>query len=129
MAGLRLLSLGPSLGFVKEPVTGAGTVMDNLRCGRPGSSDAQIKAAAKALGADEILLSLPAGYASLVGERGARLSHGQRQAICCVRALLADPRILVVSGGRIVGRGKHAELLSAGGDYSRLYSDYALSGV
>lgn len=74
----------------------SGTVLENLRFGRPDAADAELFAAAKALGAHELLAALPAGYATEVGERGARLSHGQRQAVCYVRALLAEPRVLIL---------------------------------
>jgi ABC-type multidrug transport system fused ATPase/permease subunit len=73
----------------------SGTVMENLRFGRPGAADAEIVAAARELGAEGVLRALPDGFDTEVGERGGRLSHGQRQAVCYVRALLADPRVLV----------------------------------
>jgi len=73
----------------------SGTVLENLRFGRPDASDEEIVAAARELGAEEILRALPDAFATEVGERGSRLSHGQRQAVCYVRALLADPRILI----------------------------------
>ncbi len=74
----------------------SGSVMENLRFGRPEASDDELVAAAGRLGAHGLLSALPEGYATQVGERGARLSHGQRQAVCYVRALLAEPRVLIL---------------------------------
>ncbi|PCI34680.1 MAG: hypothetical protein COB53_11720 [Elusimicrobia bacterium] len=73
----------------------SGSVMENLRFGRPDASDAKIIEAAESLGVGAILKALPDGYQTEVGERGSRLSHGQRQAVCYVRALLADPRVFI----------------------------------
>jgi ABC-type multidrug transport system fused ATPase/permease subunit len=74
----------------------SGTVLDNLRLARPQADDAELIAAARALGADEVLERLPAGYHTPVGPLGAHLSHGQRQLVCLVRAYLADPAVLVL---------------------------------
>lgn len=73
----------------------SGSVMENLRFGRPDASDREIIEAAQSLGISAILSALPEGYQTEVGERGSRLSHGQRQAVCYVRALLSDPRVFV----------------------------------
>lgn len=73
-----------------------GTVLENIRVGRPDASDADVLAAAKALGVQGSLAELPQGLATLVGEKGAGLSLGQRQIVCFVRALLADPRIVIL---------------------------------
>jgi ATP-binding cassette subfamily B protein len=74
----------------------AGTVADNIRVGRPEASDNDVRAAARALDVEQLIDALPAGFATEVGEGGARLSLGQRQVICFARAMLADPRILIL---------------------------------
>jgi ATP-binding cassette subfamily B protein len=74
----------------------SGTVADNIRVGRPDASDADVRAAARALDVEQLIDALPGGFAAEVGEGGARLSLGQRQVICFARAMLADPRILIL---------------------------------
>jgi ATP-binding cassette subfamily B protein len=74
----------------------AGTVADNIRIGRPDATDAEVRAAARALDVEPLIDALPDGFATEVGEGGARLSLGQRQVICFARAMLADPRILIL---------------------------------
>jgi len=73
-----------------------GTVMENIRYAKPGATDEQVIAAAKAIGADDAIQTLRDGYATEVGERGANMSLGQRQLICFARAFLADPRIFML---------------------------------
>jgi ATP-binding cassette, subfamily B, bacterial len=90
-------SLRKQVGVVlQDNVVFGGTVLDNLRLGKPDAGDAELIAAAEALGADEVLRALPHGYRTVVGPLGANLSQGQRQLICLVRAYLADPVVLVL---------------------------------
>ncbi|WP_099022133.1 ABC transporter ATP-binding protein [Mycolicibacterium palauense] len=74
----------------------AGTVADNIRFGRPDATDAEVRAAAAAVGADEFIASLPQGYDTDVAKRGGRLSAGQRQLVAFARAFLADPAVLIL---------------------------------
>ncbi|HEX5688798.1 MAG TPA: ABC transporter ATP-binding protein [Roseiflexaceae bacterium] len=74
----------------------SGTIMENIRYGRLDASDAEVEAAARAANADEFISRLPDGYNTKIGERGGTLSQGQRQLIGIARAILADPRILIL---------------------------------
>jgi ATP-binding cassette subfamily B protein len=153
----------------------AGSVIDNIRFTRPEASEAEVRAALRELDCLDLLETLPQGLKTQVGEKSASLSLGQRQLICFARALLVDPRIvvldeatsaidtitearlqraleallrgrtafviahrlstirqadllLVLDRGRIVERGTHASLLSAGGRYSNLHDEFVHGG-
>ena len=73
-----------------------GSVADNIRLGRPDATQAEVEAAARAIGADTFISGLPGGYQADVGKRGGRLSAGQRQLIAFARAFLAAPAVLVL---------------------------------
>jgi ATP-binding cassette subfamily B protein len=73
-----------------------GTVADNIRFGRPDATDAEVRAAAEAVGADRFIDALADGYDTDVAKRGGRLSAGQRQLIAFARAFLADPAVLIL---------------------------------
>jgi ATP-binding cassette subfamily B protein len=150
--------------------------MDNIRYARPGASDEEVRDAARRIGSFALLENLSGGFQTEVGERGGRLSLGERQLVCFTRAYLADPRIflldeatgavdtatetvlqhslerllagrttflvahrlstilradciLVIDQGRIVERGTHGQLRTAGGKYARLYEQFIRSGA
>jgi ABC-type multidrug transport system fused ATPase/permease subunit len=87
----RQLGVVPQEGFLF-----AGTVRDNIAFGRPDADPTEVAAAAKAVGAHEFVLALEDGYETNLQERGTRLSLGQRQLVAFARALLANPRILIL---------------------------------
>ncbi len=166
-------SLHRQLGIVtQENFLFTGSVIDNLRFGRPEATDEEVRAAAEAVGTHAMIEKMKDGYATSVGERGGNLSAGERQLLCITRALVARPRILildeatsavdptsealiqsaleillkgrttfviahrlstvrkaslilVLQQGKIVERGTHESLLTAGGVYAGLHDEFA----
>ncbi|MEK6273111.1 MAG: ABC transporter ATP-binding protein [Actinomycetota bacterium] len=118
---LRAGSLRSQLGIVpQEGFLFSGTIRDNIAFGRPDASEEEIRSAAAAVGADAFVDRLADGFATEVGERGVHLSAGQRQLVAFARALLAEPRILIldeatsnvdVQTERIIERGLERLLL------------------
>jgi len=170
---LRLLtqaSLRGAIGIVpQDTVLFNDSIRYNIRYGRPSASDDDVEAAARSAHIDAFIKALPDGYDSEVGERGLKLSGGEKQRVAIARALLKNPailifdeatsaldsrseraiqseldriavgrttlvvahrlstimdadQILVMDAGRIIERGRHAELLLAGGRYAAMWA-------
>jgi len=94
---LEVRSLRSRIGYVSQStLLLSGTVMDNLRFGNPEVTEEDIHLAAKAAGIHDFITSLPSGYATEIGEKGIRLSEGQKQRLSIARALVKNPDILVL---------------------------------
>jgi ATP-binding cassette subfamily B protein len=97
IAGVSRRSLRRQIAYVGQDVfLFHGSIRDNIAVGKPGASDEEVVAAAKAAHAHEFITGFPAGYATPVGERGAQLSGGERQRIAIARALIKDARIILL---------------------------------
>ncbi len=94
---IRLQSIGQTVGFVtQETYLFHSSVRDNLRYARPDATDLELEVAARAAAIHDRIMELPEGYDTTVGERGYKLSGGEKQRIAIARVLLKDPRILIL---------------------------------
>jgi ATP-binding cassette subfamily B multidrug efflux pump len=97
---LDLAKVRRKIALVPQDVTVfSDTVLDNITMGKPGATQAEIEAVAKAAAIHAEILALPKGYDTRIGEKGVKLSGGQRQRIALARALLSDRQILIIDDG------------------------------
>ncbi len=97
VGGVRQSALRALIGYVpQDPSMFHRSIADNIRVGRPGASDTEVRRAAEMAHAAEFIEALPAGYETLVGERGVKLSGGQRQRVAIARAILKDAPVLIL---------------------------------
>jgi len=97
LAEVKVETLRRQIGIVsQDPFLFSGTIAENIAYGKPDATEREVVAAAMAANAHEFILKFPEGYDTLVGERGARVSGGERQRIAIARAILKDPRILIL---------------------------------
>jgi len=94
---MALKDLRQRIGIVpQDAVIFSSSALENVRYGKPGASDEEVIAAAKAAFAHDFIMALPQGYATFLGERGVRLSGGQRQRVAIARAMLKNPPLLLL---------------------------------
>jgi ATP-binding cassette, subfamily B, bacterial MsbA len=94
---LRLADLRSAIAIVpQDPALFSGTIRENIAYPRPDATDSEVEAAARGAHAHEFIERLPAGYDTLVGERGIKLSGGQRQRVAIARAILKNPAVLIL---------------------------------